>query len=136
MINLAKNMIKNDEGLELKVYRCPANKLSIGYGRNLEDRGITEEEADYLLSNDIRSIRKELFDSKINFEKLNNARQSVLINMAYQMGINGLFKFKKMFSALSNQDYSLASLEMLDSKWAKQTPARAERLSSLMLKGF
>jgi len=135
MINLAKNMIKNDEGLELKVYRCPANKLSIGYGRNLEDRGITKDEADYLLTNDIRSIRKELLESKIDFEKLNNVRQSVLINMAYQMGLNGLFKFKKMFVALSNQDYALASLEMLDSKWAKQTPNRANRLSELMKRG-
>jgi len=136
MLNTTLEQIKIDEGLRLELYKCPAGKSTIGYGRNLEDRGITLEEADFLLSNDIRYIQNKLLETKIDFDKLNPIRQSVLINMAYQMGISGLFKFKKMFVALSNQDYNEASLEMLDSRWAKQTPDRANRLANLMKRGY
>lgn len=132
--------IKKHEGLRLKPYKCPANKLTIGYGRNIEDNGISEDEAYFLLKNDIYRIEVNLTYSIVNkynfsFRTLPDFVQDILIEMAYQLGVDGLFKFKKMFSALKNDNYDMASKEMLNSLWAKQTPKRAKTLSNLMKGG-
>lgn len=133
---LAETIIK-DEGMRLKPYRCTAGKLTIGVGRNIEDNGISEGEALILLSNDITACIREvssLFGK--HFSLLTQPRQNVLINMAFQLGITRLRKFKKLRKAIANYDYDEASKEMLDSKWAKlQTPERANRLAEEMRKG-
>jgi lysozyme len=132
--------IKENEGLSLTVYDCPAGKKTIGYGRNLEDRGISENEANLLLQNDISNIKYELTNhfskQDFHFHTLPNHVQNVLIEMAFQMGVNGLLKFKKTIMYIKYRDFKNASIEMLDSKWAKQTPKRAEKLSNLMKGGF
>ncbi|MGM0518191.1 MAG: glycoside hydrolase family protein [Campylobacterota bacterium] len=127
-----KNSIRNHEGLELKPYRCTANKLTIGYGRNLEDRGITEEEAEYLLVRDLQRIQEKLRAKIINYDDLPSNVQEVLVEMAYQIGTFGLFKFKKTLDYVYKKDFQNASIEMLDSLWAKQTPNRAKTLSNKM----
>ena len=128
---LKKTLIRH-EGLKTKVYRCPKGKLTIGVGRNLEDKGISKAEAIFLLENDIAEIETELRKRIDFFDKLSDVRQEVLINMAFNLGINGLFKLKKMFKALKNSDYKKAAQEMLNSKWANQVGRRAKELAKAM----
>jgi len=127
-----KKQLMDHEGYGPKVYEDTVGILTIGYGRNLEDKGITEAEAEYLLVNDIREVENELRERLPFFENLSSIRQEILISMGYNLGINGLLKFKKMLAALENYDYELAADEMLDSKWATQVKGRARDLAQLM----
>ena len=135
LLNSVKEQLKQDEGLRLKPYKCTADKLTIGYGRNIEEKGITEEEANHLLLNDIIATEKELSTNKPVYNTLDDKRKEVLLNMCFQLGYPKLSQFKKFFKALEIKDYYHASLEMMDSSWAKQTPNRALRLSRIMRKG-
>ncbi|MDD3437342.1 MAG: glycoside hydrolase family protein [Candidatus Gastranaerophilales bacterium] len=134
-IEKLKESIKKHEGLRLKVYICPAGKLTIGYGRNLEDRGITEKEANIMLENDILDMKLELEDRLPLFKYLDDVRQNVLIEMAFNIGIKGLLNFKKTLEYISIKDYDKAGEEMLNSKWANQVGKRAITLSNLLKKG-
>jgi lysozyme len=125
--------IKRHEGLSTKPYYCSANKLTIGYGRNLEV-GITEAEAEYLLANDIKTAKAGA-ESLAAYHQMNNVRKEVLIEMVFQLGLNGVSKFKKFLAASQNHDWARAAEEMLDSKWARQTPERAKSLAKLFLRG-
>lgn len=128
------NQIKRHEGLKLHPYKCTAGKTTIGYGRNLEDKGITASEAEEMLLTDMCEVEERLFGEGL-FSGLNDARKAVLINMGYQLGVSGLFKFKKMIAALDRKEYELAAKEMLNSRWAMQTPNRAKELSDQMFTG-
>ena len=132
-LDLAGEAIKKDEGLVLKPYKCSAGKLSIGYGRNLEDRGIDKEEAEFLFNTDIKTVDNQLkiLLSEV-FNTLSDKRKAILVNMGFNLGVYGLLKFKKMIKALECADFETASLEMLDSRWAKQVGNRAKRLSNEM----
>jgi len=123
--------VKEGEGLRLKPYRCTAGKLTIGYGRNLDDVGITQEEAELLLKHDLEKAEKEAEKFPV-YSKLNQARKDVLIEMVFNMGYSRLSGFKKMFEALEKGDYSAAADQMLDSSWHKQVGKRAERLAYFM----
>lgn len=112
-----KQSIKKYEGLELKPYRCPAGKITIGYGRNLEDNGITLQEAEKMLENDLLRTKLELEDRLPIFRHLDDVRRNVLIEMAFNMGVPKLLKFKKTISFLKVSDFESASSEMLNSKW-------------------
>jgi lysozyme len=127
-------MLIADEGLELKPYRCTANKLTIGVGRNLEDTGISRNEAMYLLDNDIKRVEAGLMSSG-TFNALDEPRKMALINMAFQLGVRGCFAFKKMWAALARQDWQASHDEALDSRWARQTPQRAQRIAAILLTG-
>lgn len=131
---LLKELVK-DEGLRLKPYICTSGKLTIGIGRNLDANGISEDEAYYLLNNDIKNSLKELSENFTWFESLSDARQRALINMHFNLGIVRLKKFKKMLTAIGNKDYKEASKQALDSKWAVQVGERAKRISNLILIG-
>jgi len=131
---LIEQLIRH-EGLKLKPYKCTSGKLTIGVGRNLDDVGITKEEALYLLRNDVSRCMIECKLKIPVFDLLNNVRQNVLLNMCFQMGISGLLKFKKFLSSLEKQDFDNAAEEMLKSKWAGQTPNRAKELSGVIKKG-
>lgn len=134
METLIEQFIRH-EGLRFKPYRCTSGKLTIGVGRNLDDVGITKEEAMYLLRNDISRCMTECRLKIIFFDQLNEVRQDVLLNMCFQMGISGLLKFKNFLSFLEKQDFDSAAEEMLKSKWAGQTPNRAKELSEVIKKG-
>lgn len=124
------------EGLRLKPYRCSAGKLTIGVGRNLEDTGITELEAHWLLMNDITRVGDELLSALPWISKLDDVRQEVLCNMAFNLGTPGLLKFKRTLLAVQYGEYEAASRYMLESKWAKQVGARASELSQAMKTGI
>lgn len=123
------------EGERLKPYRCTAGKLTIGVGRNLEDRGITREEAAYLLANDIAAEERELLRALPWVAKLDEVRARVLLDMSFNLGLVGLLGFKNTLETIERGDYQRAAAMMLDSRWARQVGQRAERLSRMMATG-
>lgn len=125
-------LLKRDEGLRLKPYQCTAGKQTIGYGRNIEDNGIRESEAELMLLNDVDECKMVLSDRIENWVELSEVRQGVLVNMMFNLGWPRLSKFKRMIAAVELGQFALASIEMLDSKWAGQVGARATRLSQMM----
>lgn len=125
---LAKQLLR-DEGYKSRPYRDSVGILTIGIGRNLEAVGIRKDEALYMLQNDIDECEVHLDRTLPWWRYLPAARQSVLVNMCFNMGIQRLLKFKKFLAALNQQNYPEAAKEMLDSKWAEQVGARAVRLS-------
>lgn len=127
--------IKRHEGLRLKPYKCPADKLTIGYGRNIEDNGISEFEAEYLLNNDIRQTLEQIKAEFEFFDSLNEARQAVIVNMVFNLGLPRFKKFKKAIAAIEQQNFLAASKEMLDSRWARQVSKRADELAEQMKQG-
>jgi lysozyme len=135
VFELSKKSLTEHEGLRLKPYRCTADKLTIGYGRNLEDKGISKLEAEMLLLNDIEEIEDALEKVFVFFNNLSDARKAVLIDMAYNIGIKGLLNFKKMLLSLEKGDYQAASNDMLESAWANQVGIRAVNLSKIMANG-
>ena len=138
------------EGLKLSPYKCTAGKLTIGVGRCVEtnpftteelkaigdwQHGITKNAAIMLLKNDIEKCKMQL-TSKIPFYcGLDKERQYALLDMCFQMGINGLLKFKNMLKALKNREYNRAAYECLNSSYAEQTPNRAKRIANLIKTG-
>ena len=129
-------LLTRDEGLRLKPYRCTAGKLTIGVGRNLEDVGITKEEAEQMLANDISRVVVDIVKRIPWAMKLDDARFSVIHSMVFQMGIGGVMNFRKFLNALQMGDFVKASIEMMDSKWAQHdSPARAKRLAEVMRSG-
>ena len=135
MTDKLTEMLVEHEGLRLKPYRCTAGKLTIGVGRNLDDRGITPDEALYLLRNDIEISRKELSASFPWFDGLDSVRQSVLIDMCVNLGLARLKGFRNTLALIGVGKYEAAAVEMLDSKWTQQVGNRARRLSGMMATG-
>ena len=131
--NLVKQL-KRHEGFRSKPYKDTVGKSTIGYGCNLDDRGITEQEAEYILLNDVKKIRAELSDHDV-YKNLSPERQDVLVNMAFNMGLAGLFKFKRTLKSVEEGEYVTASKQMLESKWARQVGRRAVELADQMRTG-
>lgn len=131
---LIERIIKH-EALKLKPYRCSAGKLTIGVGRNLDDNGITEEEARYLLKNDIRNCHSECLHNFPFYAEMDSVRQGVILEMCFNLGINRLKGFKKMLKACELKNYALASQEMLNSRWALQVGQRARTMAYIMQMG-
>ncbi len=128
-----KERIKTHEGYRRKPYLCPAGKLTIGYGRNIEENGITEAEASFLLDNDIKISEEECRRAFRWFDNLDEIRRGVIVEMHLNMGLKRLKTFKKMLAACEKQDYELAAREMLNSLWAReQVGKRAKTLANLM----
>ena len=144
------------EGLKLQVYQDTLGIDTIGIGRNLEDRGITQEELDdldiptiehvyeygiteadavYLAENDVQIVEEELVRAHPCVDSLDAVRQLIVIDMAFNMGVPRLCKFKNMWAAIHNEDYPTAAKEMLDSRWASQVKGRATKLANAMHNG-
>ncbi|MDY6550764.1 MAG: glycoside hydrolase family protein [Acinetobacter sp.] len=135
--NLIRSL-RGEEGEVLTEYKDHLGYSTIGVGRLIDKRkggGITKEESAYLLNNDIDKIVEQL-DKRISWwETLDEARRGVLVNMAFQMGVDGLLGFKNTLNMIQSGRYSDAAKGMLNSLWAKQTPARAKRMSEQMRTG-
>lgn len=129
------SQLEKHEGLQLKIYFCTKGKSTIGIGRNLDDRGISEDEARYMLNNDIVDMNNKLSSCLPFYDALDDARQEVLINMAFNLGVHGLLKFKKTLQFIEDGEYEKASVEMLDSKWSTEVHNRANELSQIMKGG-
>ncbi len=129
---IAAKQLEVDEGRKRFSYRCTAGKLSIGVGRNLEDRGLRDDEINLMLSNDIdeaEGIARKLIP---NYQKLSEERKAVVINMAFNLGETRLSQFKQTLTAINEGRYADAATGMRNSLWYKQVGARAERLATIM----
>ena len=132
---IADQLIKH-EGLQLKPYHCPAGKLTIGVGRNLEDKGISKKEAMILLENDINQCLKDLKTIFQTFDQLPEPAQQVLVDMRFNLGFKGFRSFTKMIMAVKDRNFNLAAQEMKDSHWYSQVGQRAETLVTMMKKAI
>lgn len=131
----AIEMLKRHEGCRLFPYKCTAGKTTIGYGRNIEDTGISIEEADFMLWNDLERCTVELSEKTDYFSSLCEPRQAVLVNMLFNLGWSRFSRFRRMIKAVMCGSFSIASLEMLDSRWAGQVGGRSIELASIMRSG-
>ena len=153
--HLLEELVKH-EGLRLQVYQDTLGIDTIGIGRNLKDRGISKEELDeldiptidhvyeygiteadamLLAENDVQIVEEELLRAHPCVEDLDAVRQLVLVDMAFNMGVPRLCKFKKMWNAIHEKKFDAASKEMLDSRWANQVKSRSVKLANAMHNG-
>ena len=144
------------EGLRLQVYKDTLGIDTIGIGRNLEDRGISKEELDELdiptidhiyeygiteadamalAENDVQIVEEELLRAHHCVDRLDSVRQLILVDMAFNMGVPRLCKFKNMWAAVHENKFDVAAKEMLDSRWANQVKSRATKLAHAMHTG-
>ena len=123
--------LMRDEGLRLKPYRDTVGKLTIGFGRNLDDQGITEGEAETLLQNDIGRTLVELDRAFPWWIGLPEPVQRALGNMAFNLGLTRLRTFRLMLAGLERGDWEEAAKQALDSRWATQVRNRATRIADL-----
>lgn len=130
-----REMLITDEGLRLKPYRDTVGKLTIGVGRNLDDLGISKDEAMIMLDNDILAAVDALDKTFPWWRGMSEVRQRVLVNMCFNLGIHGVANFRKALAAMEAGDYTTAAKEMEDSEWYRQVGGRAIRLVSLMRNG-
>lgn len=132
---MIKDWIKYNEGLSLKLYKCTAEKISCGYGRNIEDNGISLDEAELMLKNDLERCYADLYGI-FGFEMfilLSDKRKMILIDMIYNLGKTRFSTFKKMIQAVKDKDFYEAATQILDSKYAREdVPERAKRNAKLM----
>ncbi len=134
-ISKLKSMLIRHESLKLKPYVCTSGKITIGCGRNLEDKGISREEADFMLENDIRDAVKDLKEIFVDFETFTANRQMALVDMIFNLGRAGFEKFTKTIGLIRIGNWKRASLEALDSKWMSQVGVRAQELAWMIETG-
>ncbi len=126
---LLRAELMRDEDVRLKPYRDSVGKLTIGTGRNLDDVGISKDENDYLLDNDIARVERALDVHLPWWGHLDLVRQRVLANMCFNLGPRKLLRFRKTLPLIQQGQYEAAAREMLRSRWAQQVGHRALRLS-------
>lgn len=132
-------LTKRFEGLRLKPYHCSAGKITIGYGRNLTDVGISKSEADIMFYSDMLSAEVDaaswLDKYGMKPEDISQNRFYVLTDMMFNMGWGSCLQFKTFMSELKKGHYDDAAKAMLDSKWATQVGSRAITLAGFMKNG-
>jgi lysozyme len=131
--------LRSDEGERKCVYRDSLGLWTIGVGRLVDPgkpgAGLRDDEISYLLNNDVDDRIDALTRKLPWFQNLDDARKGVLLNMAFQLGVDGLLQFKQTLQLVMEGKYENAAHAMLQSKWSQQTPARAKRLSDQMRSG-
>ena len=129
------DQLRIHEGVEKTVYNDSEGIPTIGVGRNLRDRGLSDDEIDYLLSNDIDIVVDELDKVMPWWKDLDEVRQRVLCDLVFNLGMPRFSGFKKSISYMKQQMWDQAADELLDSKWARQVGRRAQTLSEMMRTG-
>lgn len=125
-IGAVVKQLMHHEGLRNKPYKCTAGKLTIGYGRNLDDEGISAIEATSLLMNDIQKALEAAYTIFPGFEHFEDGRQVAIIDMLFNLGVSRFTKFKNMIAAIHRRDWTAAATEAIDSKWYNQVGDRAK----------
>ena len=130
-------MLKRHEGVRSHVYLCSAGYETIGVGRNISKSGmgLSDDEVDYLLENDIARVIKELSSEYPWFNSLDDVRKDAMIDISFNLGATRLRGFKKALAAMEVADYTLAAKEFLDSKWSRDVKGRAHELASMIETG-
>lgn len=124
-----------DEGRRPRIYTDTVGKISGGVGRNLTDRGFSEDEIDLMRNNDIDLVCDQLDRMLPWWRQMSDRRMRVLANMTFNMGINTMLTFKNTLAAMQTGRYGDAAKGMLDSLWSRQVGARALRLAAMMREG-
>ena len=131
-------MLRRHEGVETYAYTDTVGKITIGVGRNIDPNGgigLSEGEIDFLLYNDIDRVEEELYDNFKWFRMVGDVRSEAMIDICFNLGLPRLKKFKKALAAMEAEDYKLAAIEFLDSRWADQVGQRAIELSLMIETG-
>ena len=124
--------IKEHEGFRSRVYKCTEGYDTIGYGFAIKDLELDEDIAEENLLRKLEKLIKRIRDKFDWLDTVPHEVQGVLVNMSYQMGVTGVSKFKKALHAMQMFQWKIAADELLDSRWAKQTPNRAKELSDII----
>jgi lysozyme len=127
--------LEQDEGRRRLAYRDTVGKLTVGIGRNITDRAFSDDEIDLMLKNDIAMVERQLDRVIPWWRKLDDVRQNVIANMAFNMGVPRLLGFSMTLDLVNSGRFDAAAQEMMRSKWAEQVGDRAKRLSDMMRKG-
>ena len=136
-------MLKRHEG-EVKTngrhvaYKCSAGYWTLGIGRNIDPEngiGLSDEEVDFLLENDIARVIKELATEYSWFNGLDDVRKDAMIDISFNLGATRLRGFRRALTAMEAGNYTEASTEFLDSRWAKQVGGRALELTDMIASG-
>lgn len=139
MISELKRQLTGDEGKRRTVYADSLGLLTIGIGRLVDDRkpgaGLRDSEIEFMLQNDVEDRINSLHDVLPWFQNLDDVRKGALLNMSFQLGVEGLLGFKTSLGLIRDGDYDEAARQLLKSKWAEQTPARAKRISEQVRTG-
>jgi len=130
--DLIKKQLTLHEGRKNKPYKCTAGKTTIGVGRNLDDNGLSDDEIDYLLMNDVRRCEKELQQRFSWYQDQPDSVQMVLVDMCFNLGITRLMGFKNTLAMIGEGNYHEAAIEMLNSNWAVQVGQRAVTLARML----
>ena len=131
-------MLKRHEGVKSHIYLCSAGFWTIGAGRNVDPNGgigLSDDEADYLLENDIERVIKELSTEYPWFNSLDDVRKDAMIDISFNLGATRLRGFKRALAAMEVADYKLAAKEFLDSKWSRDVKGRSHELASMIETG-
>jgi lysozyme len=131
-------MLKRHEGVEHHIYRCSAGFWTIGAGRNVDPQGglgLSDDEVDYLLQNDIERVIKELSAEYRWFNSLDDVRKDAMIDISFNLGATRLRGFKRALAAMEVADYKMAAKEFLDSKWSRDVKGRATELCYMIEMG-
>jgi lysozyme len=130
-------MLKRHEGVRSKVYLCSAGYETIGVGRNISESGmgLSDDEVDYLLENDIVRVVKELSTEYPWFNSLDDVRKDAMIDISFNLGATRLRGFKRALAAMEVADYKMAAKEFLDSKWSRDVKGRATELCYMIEMG-
>lgn len=128
--------LRRHEGVRSHVYLCPAGYETIGVGRNIASSGLglSDDEIDYLLKNDIERCRLEL-NTFSWFEDLDSVRQDALVNLCFNLGITRLLGFRNALARMAEGRYQEAADEFLDSRWAQQVGNRADEVTDMIRTG-
>lgn len=128
-------LLRLNEDIKLRPYRCTSGKLTIGVGRNLDDVGISEAESEVLLANDIARARAELQTLAPWAARLDAVRHAALVDMTFNLGASGLAKFRRFLAAMQAGDWPAAATELRNSKWWGQVGVRGPRIENMVLTG-
>jgi len=130
-------MLKRHEGVRSHVYLCSAGYETIGVGRNISKSGmgLSDDEVDYLLENDIVRVIKELSSEYPWFRGLDDVRKDAIIDISFNLGATRLRGFKRALAAMEVADYTTAAKEFLDSKWSRDVKGRATELCYMIETG-
>tara|TARA_R110002020_G_scaffold114164_4_gene262592 strand:+ start:5559 stop:5999 length:441 start_codon:yes stop_codon:yes gene_type:complete len=131
-------MLKIHEGVESHAYKCSASKITVGVGRNIDPEGgigLSEDEIDYLLQNDIDRVYVELDSEYSWFSDLDSVRQDAMIDISFNLGQTRLRAFKNALAAMASKNWRAAADEFLDSRWSSQVGNRAKTLTEMIRTG-
>ena len=130
-------MLRIHEGVKSHVYKCSAGYETIGVGRNISSTGLglSDDEINYLLENDISRVRAELSSAFSWFDDLDEVRTDAIMDIAFNIGLSRLMTFKKALTAMNKKDYHQAAYEFLDSRWSEQVGSRSQRVAGMIRTG-